>query len=414
VNIIFIHQNAPGQWRHIAADLAADPANRVVVIGKVKRHEVPGAEFRLYDGSALPERPDDNSAEEQFKLFLAHGRGCAGVLEQLKNEGFQPDVIAVHPGWGEGTYVKDVFPDVPLLDYCEFYYRSRGGDYGFANATSLAGDMGVRSRNAGLLLSFESMDWGICPTNWQKRQHPAVYHDRITVIHEGIDTDTVRPDPQAIFTRPDGRQLTAADEVVTYVARNLEPYRGIHIFLRALEELQRRRPQLQAVIVGNTGVSYGSPPVDGRTWKDTLLETVRLDPDRTCFTGHLPYDEYLKVLQISSAHVYLTFPFVLSWSMTEAMAAGCLIVGSSTPPVQEVMRDGENGLMVDFFNPTEIADRVCYALDNQAALQPLRQAARQTILDGYDQQRHCLPAYRQLLKDLAARRTPASGAEVRS
>ncbi|MFD2264976.1 glycosyltransferase family 4 protein [Lacibacterium aquatile] len=407
MNIVFIHQNAPGQWRHIAAHLAAEGGHKIVIIGKHKRVDIEGADYRLYKVSPAHESPEPGNPESLFASFIGHGKAVAEILKTLLAEGFKPDVIAAHPGWGESIFAKDVLPDVPLLHYCEFYYRSKGADYGFANDTTLEGDMALRARNAGLNLSLEAMDWGVCPTNWQKAQHPASSHDKITVVHEGIDTSVVKPDPEATIVLPTGRILTAQDEVVTYVARNLEPYRGIHIFTRAAELIQRQRPNAHVVLVGGTGVSYGGPPADGRTWKENLLDTARLDPMRTHFLGTLAYDRYLKVLQTSSVHVYLTFPFVLSWSMTESMSAGCLIVGSNTQPVQEVLRHNENGLMVDFFKPEEVAATVCDALENRDKLRHLREGARNTILSGYDQAAHCIPAHKQLLLDLAAGRRPA-------
>lgn len=407
MNIVFIHQNAPGQWRHIAAHFAAEGGHKIVIIGKHRRVEIEGADYRLYKLAPQHESPEPGNPESLFASFLAHGRAVAEILTALKNEGFRPDVIAAHPGWGESLFAKDIMPDVPLLHYCEFYYRSKGADYGFANETTVDGDMSLRARNAGLSLSLEAMDWGVCPTNWQKAQHPSGYHDKITVVHEGIDTDQVKPDPTARLVLPTGRVLSADDEVVTYVARNMEPYRGIHIFIRAAEQIQRQRPNAHVILVGGTGVSYGGPPADGRSWKDNLLDTARLDPLRTHFLGTLAYERYLKVLQLSSVHVYLTFPFVLSWSMTEAMSAGCLIVGSDTQPVREVLRHNENGLMVDFFNVDQIATTVSETLANRANLQHLRKGARDTILAGYDQQHHCIPAHRKLLEDLAAGRTPA-------
>lgn len=405
MNIVFIHQNAPGQWRHAAKYLAAQGRHRVILIGQYRRAEIPGAEYRLYPLSAEHARGDAAPAQAAYASFIAHGQAVAGVLQALQREGFRPDVIAAHPAWGESLFVKDIFPDVPLLHYCEFFYRKRGADHGFLEPVSLESDMAVRTRNTGLQLALEAMDWGLSPTRWQRSVHPIEARARISVVHEGIDADTFQPDPQASFTLPSGQVLTARDEVVTYVARSLEPYRGTPTFLRAAARLQRLRPTARVVIIGGHGKGYGSMPSDGRSWKDVLLEESSLDPLRTHFMGHLAYADYLRALQVSSAHVYLTVPFVLSWSMTEAMSTGCLMICSDTAPVRELIRHDENGLLVDFFNADALADTLCDALQRRDTLRPLREAARATILAGYDQTQ-CVAALCQLLEDLATGTLP--------
>ena len=258
----------------------------------------------------------------------------------------------------------------------------------------------ARARNAHLLLGLECCDDGISPTEWQKRQHPAAFWPKISVVFDGIDTDVVRPDPAAGFTLPSGRILTRGDEVVTYVARNLEPYRGFPSFMRAVPDILRRRPSAQILIVGGDDVSYGRSPLNGKTWRETMLEEVGpLDPSRVHFLGKLPYQRYLSMLQVSSAHVYLSAPFVLSWSCLEALAARCVIVGSATPPVQEVIEDGRNGLLVDFFSPTEIAERVAEALARRHAMDAIRRRARDTVLERYDLSK-CLPRQIRIVREL--------------
>jgi glycosyltransferase involved in cell wall biosynthesis len=217
---------------------------------------------------------------------------------------------------------------------------------------------------------------GVSPTHWQRSRHPEIYLPKIKLAHEGIDTDLLRPDAAAQLTLPNGHTVKAGDPVITYVARNLEPYRGFHSFMRTLEKVQKAHPRCHTIIVGGDDVSYGHKPSDAPNWREKMLREVSLDASRTHFMGKVPYDVYRKVLQVSAAHVYLTYPFVLSWSMLEAMASGCLVIGSRTGPVQEVIEDRENGLLVDFFNTAEMADRIVEAIDNQAAMRPLREAAQ--------------------------------------
>jgi glycosyltransferase involved in cell wall biosynthesis len=261
-------------------------------------------------------------------------------------------------------------------------------------------------KNANILLNLESCDWGVCPTEWQKRQHPDAFHPRITVIHDGIDTERARPDPSAVLALPEfGLRVKAGEEVVTYVARHLEPYRGFHVFMRALPELQRLRPQARVVVVGGDQVSYGKPPAGGGTWRETMLKELegRLDLGRIHFLGQVPYPTLLSLFQVSAVHVYLTYPFVLSWSMLEAMSAGCLIVGSRTPPVEEVIEDGVNGQLVDFFSPEQIAARTAEVLANPGAFARLRARARDHIISRYDLKTICLPRHIALLEKVAGK-----------
>jgi glycosyltransferase involved in cell wall biosynthesis len=244
----------------------------------------------------------------------------------------------------------------------------------------------------------------VAPTEWQRRQHPPEFQPKISVVFDGIDTDAARPDANARFVLPDGRTLAPGDEVLTYAARSLEPYRGFPQFARALPALLRRRPALQVVVLGGDQVVYGLQPPGGGSWRAAMLAELDLDPARVHFLGHIPYTDYLRLLQVSAAHVYLTVPFVLSWSMLEAMACGALVIGSATPPVEEVIADGRNGLLVDFFDSDALARRIDEALRDRSPA--LRDAARETVLRDYALL-HCLPRQRAVLETLAARRRPA-------
>jgi glycosyltransferase involved in cell wall biosynthesis len=267
----------------------------------------------------------------------------------------------------------------------------------------------LRARNGINLLAFQAADWGHSATQWQRGLNPAEMQSRISVLHEGVDTTVACPNRHARFKIPGGATLTRRDEVVTYVARNLEPYRGFHTFMRSLPQLLRRRRTARVVIVGGDGVSYGAPAAPRSSYRDMMLRELgdQLDMTRVHFLGMLDYGDYLTLLQVSSAHVYLTYPFVLSWSLIEAMACGCLIVGSSTPPVLEVLRDGDNGLTVDFFDVRELAGRIEAALAAPAKMQALRTAARLTAVTQFDLNSVLLPGWNSLFADLIAGRRPA-------
>jgi glycosyltransferase involved in cell wall biosynthesis len=391
MRILFVHQNFPGQYRHIAAHYARS-GHQVVAVGENKNlrrtQPVPGVRLLGYDA------PTGGAVQR--------GRRVAAGAAQLRRSGFIPEVIFAHIGWGEALFLKDVFPEARVILYCEYFYRGHGGDFGFDAEFPATPEKLLRLRvmNAPLLMALDASDIGIAPTRWQQSRFPAVYRPRIGVIHEGIDTDLVAPG-----AAPD-------EELVTYVSRNLEPYRGFHVFMRAIPEIQRRRPKARIVIVGGDEVSYSPRLSNGQTYRQRMLAELgdRIDYSRVEFLGRIPYAQYLALLRRSSAHVYLTYPFVLSWSLLEAMSAGCLIVGSRTAPLQEVMRDGENGLLVDFFSPGAIAERVAYALEHQRELQPIRTQARETVVERYDLKRVCLPAQLRLVDALQRQRANARAA----
>ena len=401
VNFLFIHQSMPGQFKHLAAELARDPRNTVVFITRNGGMEMPGVRRVVYQ----PGRAAFAGTHHYVRLFensVLHGQQVLREGQKLRAEGFRPDLIIAHPGWGEALFLKDVFPHTPLLNYCEFYYHGTGSDVGFDADTSggLDAVCRARARNAHLLLSLEACDRGLSPTQWQRDRHPAALRSKIDVVFDGIDTSLVTPDEGAAFALPDGSVLTRADEVVTYVARNLEPYRGFPAFMRAVPGILARRPGARVVIVGGDGVSYGRSAPDGKTWREMMLDEVGpLDPARVHILPPVSYARYLSLLRVSSAHVYLTVPFVLSWSCMEAMAAGCVVVGSATPPVQEVIEEGRNGFLVDFHDPEAIAGRVSDALVRREDLRVMGARARRVVEQKYSLA-VCLPAQLRLLQSM--------------
>jgi glycosyltransferase involved in cell wall biosynthesis len=390
MNIVFIHQNFPGQYRHLVRQFLADPANRIVGICQP---QAPGIRNKVFVQVLRSVYKPHREPAKTTHPYLANvernvlnGQGVARVLLNLQKKGFKPDIAFAHIGWGEALYFKDIFPDVPLIGYCEFYYHGQGADLGFDPEfpASMDDRMRVRTWNATQLVSLASCDICVSPTQWQKSLYPAEFQNKIRVVHEGIDTVLVKPDPAATLILPDRTTLTKDMEVITYTARGLEPYRGFHIFMKAAEEICRRRPRCHIVITGGNEARYGKRLPGNQTWRAKLLKEVKLDPARVHFMGYVPYETHLNTLQISSAHVYLTVPFVLSWSMLEAMAAGCVVIGSKTPPVEEFIEDGRNGLLVDFFSPQKIADRVDGVLDHPDRMSHLGQAARQDIIKNYE------------------------------
>ncbi|GJD92613.1 D-inositol-3-phosphate glycosyltransferase [Methylobacterium hispanicum] len=411
MRVLFVHQNFPGQYRHIAPALGQMPGNEVVALGMAERPQMPGIRYVRY-GLKRTSTPGIHALAEDFEAKVIRAEAAARACLRLKAEGFAPDIIVAHPGWGETLLLKDVWPDAKQLSFIEFNYSAAGADVGFDPEFPLVGEdahFKIRLKNAHNFLTFEHSDWLISPTHWQGAQVPATYRHKLSVIHDGIDTDLIKPNPRAtISLNRDGVNLKPGDEVVTFVNRNLEPYRGYHMFMRALPEILRRRPRARVVLVGGNGVSYGSAPKDGRSYREMFLDEVkdRLDLSRVHFVGQIPYPIFLNLLQVSAAHVYLTYPFVLSWSLLEAMAAGCAVIGSRTQPVEEVLRHRENGVLVDFFSPQEIADATVDALARPHAHRDLRAAARRSA-KAYDLKRVCLPQHIQLIEAVAAGRAPS-------
>jgi glycosyltransferase involved in cell wall biosynthesis len=384
MRLLIVHQNFPGQFRRIGHSWAQQPGWDVLGLGAAKAPGMPSVRWLGYKLSREVS-PHQHPYLRQMEDAVLHGQAAARVMLKLKQQGYRPDAILAHPGWGETLYVRDIFPDARLIHFCEWFYGTPDADIGFdpefpSNFDTLAK---LRTWNALHTLNLEHCDVGVSPTQWQRSRHPATYLPKIQLAHEGIDTDLLRPDPTAQLKLPDGTVLKAGDPVLTYVARNLEPYRGFHHFMRTLERVQKAHPRVQTLIVGGDDVSYGGKPQGAANWREKMLAEVKLDATRTHFLGKLPYDAYRRVLQVSAAHLYLTYPFVLSWSMLEAMASGCLVIGSRTGPVQEVIDDGVNGLLVDFFDHGAMADRIVAALDNQAAMRPLREAAQASVRQGY-------------------------------
>jgi glycosyltransferase involved in cell wall biosynthesis len=404
MKILLIHQNFPGQYLHLARFLGSHPEHRVVFITQRNEGTIPGVEKILYQPRRAASQQVHHYLRESEAAVL-NAQEVARVAMDLRNTGFVPDVILGHNGWGEIWYLKDVFPNAQLIGYFEFFYRLQGADVGFDPADPVTPDTAprIRTKNLGNLLGLDAADMGQTPTQWQKSVYPSRYHPMLNVIYEGIDTLVAKPAP-ARLTLGSGLEIASGDEIVTYVARNLEPYRGFPTFMRSLPTILASRSKARVLIVGGDEVSYGSRPNGHRNFREQLLKELEgsLDLSRVHFLGRLPYSAYLKVLQVSRVHVYLTYPFVLSTSMLEAMSAGCLVVGSRTPPVEELIRDGENGLLVDFFSPEDVAKRVIEALEDGRAHDAIRQNARDTIVMQYDLHTRCLPAHLSLIAAAAA------------
>lgn len=410
MRILFIHPNFPAQFRHLATHFAADTANEVVFACTHIRPEwnLPNVRKVQFGTKFVPPKEGHRLAG-YYEQAVAQGEAGYVLCRKLAASGFVPDVVVGHSGWGATMFVRDALPDVPFVGYFEWFYNARSADMTFDpdDRPGEAQLLNLRTRNAVILNDLESCTLGMVPTLWQARQFPKTYRKRLTVRHDGVDTRFFAPLGREEWKKGlvlPGLDLSGVREIVTYATRGMEPYRGFPQFMQSLPVVLERRPRAHVIIVGEDRVCYGKSPAQGGTWKEAMLEYLRgAVPaealERVHFTGSLPYGQYRAVLQHSLAHVYLTRPFVLSWSMLEAMSCGVPLIASGTDPVREVVTHGENGVLVDFFSPQAIADAVCQALADPAAMMPLRRKARQDILQRYSLER-LLPGHARLVRSV--------------
>jgi glycosyltransferase involved in cell wall biosynthesis len=395
MRVAFIHQNTPGQFRFMIPALVAR-GDQVLAIGDQAaierwgaRHERLGMVGYRVPPELATRKPDPIEA---FGQQAQRGRLVAGALRTLVERGLAPDLVVGHPGWGELLFVRSVLPAVPLVPYCEFYYHDRGTDVDFDPEFPPGPRQAERLQlmRTPLLHACADMTLGLAPTAWQAAQFPPEYRPRIEVVHEGVDLQAFAPDPQAEVELA-GRRWRHGEPVVTFIARNLEPYRGFHVLMRSLPRLQQLAPQAQVLIVGGDEVSYGVRLPAGETYRARLAAELgdRVDWSRVHFSPRVAYETHRRLLQVSAVHVHLNYPFVLSWSAVEAMAAGCCIVAGDTPPVREAMTDGESALLVPFFDAEALAGRIARALDGGADAARLRAGARAAAAR-FDR-RACLP-----------------------
>lgn len=399
MRILFIHQNFPAQFKHLAPALAKDPNNQVVAMTMRPNQPTLWQGMRMLSyGAKRGSTANIHPWVVDIESKVIRGEAALYAAQALKKSGFTPDVIIAHCGWGESLFVKDVWPQAKLAIYSEFYYHAKGADVGFDPEfpSTLIEECRIRVKNTNNLLHFEVADAGLSPTYWQASTFPQAFRDKITVIHDGIDTQAIAPNAQVSmrFEQPQGAvTLTKQDQVITFVARNLEPYRGYHIFMRALPQILQDNPQAKVLIIGGDGVSYGKEAPNGQTWKNIFLDEIKdkLDMSRVFFLGQVPYPQFIALLQMSRVHIYLTYPYVLSWSLLEAMSAACTIVASNTQPLKEAIIDGQTGRLVDFFDGVALAKVVNELLNDTDQAEYLSKNARVFAQQHYDLQTVCLP-----------------------
>jgi glycosyltransferase involved in cell wall biosynthesis len=381
LNFLFVHQNFPGQFLHILRYLVGMGGHQIVFITEANANHIEGVRKVPYM-KPRPSAAETHVVARELDAAVRRAEIVAVTAASLKGLGFSPDIIIGHQGWGEMLNLRDVWPGVPMIGYMEFYYRTDGADVLFDPEFPIdpSDFPRIRGKNAINHLALNQGSHGVAPTEWQLSTYPEWARRRIDLLWEGVNLDVCAPDekvrraPLKIGGMTIGRQ----DKLVTFVSRDLEPYRGAHTMIRTLPALLRGRKNLKVVMVGGDGVSYGAPARDGGTWRETFLKEVadQIDPDRILFPGRIDYVVYLAMLRRSDAHIYLTYPFVASWSLREALSTGCAVIGSDTEPVREFLTHGKNGLLTSFFDPRGLADTVMEVLENKTLDQTLRTGAR--------------------------------------
>jgi glycosyltransferase involved in cell wall biosynthesis len=390
-NILIVHQNFPGQFPHIA-DALLKRGDKVAAIGGKTARACPGVDFRRWSTTRGTTQGIFDPAT-RAEADMIRGVAAANVAMQLKRDGFTPDVIIGHPGWGETIFLKEIWPNARLILFGEMLYRSHGGDLNFDREfgqENMASNMRVHAKNASQVLAFAYADRIVCPTPFQASSFPDSLQHAIRIVHEGVDIGHAQRRPDAKFKLPNGKLLDRSTPVVTFVNRTFEPLRGFHIFMRALPAFLNACPEAEVVLIGNSAVSgYGAHSPNGKDWVSWILDELgeRLDRSRVHFVGKVPHSALIDAFSISRAHVYYTYPFVLSWSLVEAMAAECTIIASDTGPVRDAITDGVEGVLLPFFDVAALSDTMVRAIRDPEAFARMGAAARKRALEGYDEQR---------------------------
>ncbi|CTQ49350.1 glycosyltransferase family 4 protein [Jannaschia donghaensis] len=397
MKILLVHQNMPGQYRELLTWLIDQGGHDLVFLTQRRNFpDMPGVRKVVYTSHHVPSK-DAYGLSKTWEEAAGYGYGAAQAAARLRDEGFVPDIILGHTGWGELLFMKQVLPDVPILGFFEYYYLNEGGPVGYdpEDPAGEATPFLLQARNAVPNTNIQVVDRGLSPTRWQRDTFPKSFHDKLYVCHDGIRTDQLKPAPDVTLELGRVGKISREDEVFTYLARNMERTRGFHTFMRALPEIQKARPNARVLVVGGSGASYGKASQAEGGFRAELEREVGhlIDWSRVHFLGQVSYESYQKIIQISRCHIYLTMPFVLSWSLLESMSMEATIVASDVLPVREAITHGETGLLVDFLDPLALARQVTEVLAEPGKFAHLGPAARKHVVAEYDFLTRCLPRH---------------------
>lgn len=403
--ILFVHQNFPGQFPFIADALIARGFEVAAIGGATakERKDVRLVRWKNQRSST----PNIFYTAVKAEADLIRADAAARAAMALRDGGFVPDIIIAHPGWGETLHLRDIFPDAKQLLFGELFYRYHGVDVNFDRefeTPTPEGAMRTNGKNATQAMAYVMADRIISPTPFQASTFPRMLQGQIQVFHEGIDLQRAKRNPAARVEVSEGVVLDGSTPVITFINRNFERLRGFHIFMRALPAFLDAVPDGQVVLIGADDTGYGGARTDGKTWRDAMNVELgdRLDRSRVHFVGRVDHERMIDILSIGAAHVYLTYPFTLSWSLVEAMACECLILASDTAPVRDAITDGREGRLLDFFDVAGLSEAMIDAARNPGSYKAMRAQARQTALRFFDRKTVGVPAWLNLIEEVLA------------
>ena len=389
MHFLLVHQNFPGQFRDLAPRLVS-LGHRVTAIASKK--PAPGLLPKAIEVCVYPwsqSGRDGTLIDPNLEMNLRRAAKVAALATLLRQQGLQPDVVIAHSGWGEALYLRDIWPRARLWAYPELYAQPSLLGYGFDPDRGIPSDrelQSIRRHNFVVLAALADCDLALSPTAFQRDTFPAHLRHHIRLLPEGVDLQPLSQLPAKPISLPNGLILNPGDPVVTFASRSLEPHRGFPMFMRALPELFRRHAGVQVVVVGGFGHSYSDPSPHPQGYRGQLLRELegQLDLSRLHFLGRVAHQELLSLLRLSAAHVYLTYPYALSWSLIEAMACGVPLVASAGGPAEEVIINGETGLLVPFGQPQILSEAMLHLLADRALGQRLGQASQRLALERFD------------------------------
>jgi glycosyltransferase involved in cell wall biosynthesis len=405
MHVLFVHQNFPAQFGHIAAYLAQRHGYRCTFVSEKPPGHAGGIERIQYQVKGGATR-QNHYCSRTFENAVWHTHA---VYEALKaRPDVRPDLIVGHSGFGSTLFLRELYPRCPIINYFEYFYRPTGSDMDFRPdfpSTELS-RLRARARNAMLLLDLENCDLGYSPTRWQRDRLPPVFHDKVRVVFDGVDTGVWHPEDRAPGSpRRLGDRTFAGDvRLVTYATRGMESMRGFDIFMKVARKLCQRRQDVHFLIAGQDRVCYGGDEqvTGGKSFKEWVLAQDAYDLSRFTFLGLVPPPVLAQLFAITDLHIYLTVPFVLSWSLMDALACGAPVLASDTGPVREMIEPGKNGLLCDFFDVDGLVETANRVLDAPQEYRHLGAAGVELIRSRYSLD-VCLPQMLQLYQEGRAR-----------
>jgi glycosyltransferase involved in cell wall biosynthesis len=383
MHVLFIHQNFPAQFGHIARHLIKQAGWTCSFVSQTPAGVVDGIKKITYTNRGGA-RESTHYCSRTFENAIWHAHAVYDACKAHPD--LRPDLIVGHSGFGSTLFLPELYAGVPIINYFEFFYHPHQSDMDFRPEfpPPEIDYLRARARNAMLLLDLENCRHGYSPTHFQQQLFPEVYRPKIDVIFDGIETD--------IFRRLDnvprqiaGRSIPASTRIVTYVSRGFESMRGFDIFMRVAERIYQQFSDVVFIVVGSRRVCYGGDEkhIKHKTFYEHAMAQSSYEMDKLIFTGLIPVSTLAQVFSLSDLHLYFTVPFVLSWSLMDALACGCTVLASNTAPVREVIENGKNGLLCDFFDVEGFASQAVEVLRDPGAFRHLGTCAVDGIHRNY-------------------------------